>query len=48
MNEFRCPICNRLFFRYKLKGNLTVEVKCTRCNNISSLKIESGVSKWES
>ena len=40
MEEFRCPTCNKLFFRYKLKGSLTLEVKCTRCSNISNLVVK--------
>ena len=48
MKEYRCPVCNKLLFKYKLKGNLKVEVKCTRCNRISTLIIESGVKRWES
>lgn len=38
MNDFRCPRCNKLLFRYKLKGSLEVQVKCTRCNTIAVLK----------
>lgn len=37
MEEFRCPTCNKLFFKYKLKGSLVVQVKCTRCANVTNL-----------
>lgn len=40
MNDFRCPRCNKLLFRYRLKGSLEVQVKCTRCNTIAVLKEE--------
>lgn len=42
MNEFRCPNCNKLFFKYRVKGSLTVEVKCTKCNQISTLIVDKG------
>lgn len=38
MNDFRCPRCNKLLFKYKLKGNLWVEIKCLRCNTMAVLK----------
>ncbi|MDP4143227.1 MAG: hypothetical protein Q8936_01915 [Bacillota bacterium] len=41
-DEFRCPSCNKLFFKYKLKGSLRVEIKCTRCSKITNLIIEKG------
>jgi phage FluMu protein Com len=47
-NEFRCPACNKLIFKYRLKGSLSVEVKCTRCNKVASLVIGRMVSSWES
>jgi phage FluMu protein Com len=37
MEEFRCPTCNKLFFKYRLKGSLIVQVKCTRCANVTNL-----------
>jgi phage FluMu protein Com len=37
MNEFRCPKCNRLFFRFKLKGDLFLEVRCNRCKQNTTL-----------
>jgi len=40
MNQFRCPSCNKLLFRYKLKGSLRIEVKCTRCTQVATLIIE--------
>lgn len=40
MEQFRCPTCNKLLFRYKLKGSLVIEVKCTRCSNISNLVVK--------
>jgi len=40
INKFRCPSCNKLFFKYKLKGSLKVEIKCTRCSEKSTLIIE--------
>lgn len=39
MSEFRCPNCNKLFFRYRLKGELVAHVKCTRCKAIATLKV---------
>lgn len=42
MNQFRCPSCNKLLFRYKLKGSLKVEVKCIRCRRISTLIVKGG------
>jgi phage FluMu protein Com len=48
MNEFRCPECNKLIFKYRLKGSLMLEVKCTRCNKIASLAIGRMASLWES
>lgn len=41
MDQFRCPMCNKLLFRYKLKGSLKVEVRCTRCNKIATLTVEN-------
>jgi phage FluMu protein Com len=32
MEEFRCPACNKLIFKYRLKGLLSLEIKCARCN----------------
>ncbi|QAT40869.1 Com family DNA-binding transcriptional regulator [Clostridium sp. JN-9] len=43
MNEFRCLECNKLLFKYKLKGSLKVQVKCTRCGCITNLTIEREV-----
>lgn len=40
MEEFRCQTCSKLFFKYKLRKSLVVEVKCTRCNNISYLVVK--------
>ncbi|WP_166636290.1 hypothetical protein [Fonticella tunisiensis] len=39
MNEFRCPKCNRLFLRYKLKGELVAQIKCTRCKTVATLQV---------
>lgn len=36
MNEFRCPKCQKLLFKYKLKGELNLEIKCTRCRTFTS------------
>lgn len=47
MNEFRCPQCNKLLFKYKLKGSLKIEVKCTRCYGVANLVVESGETRWE-
>ncbi|KRQ86018.1 Mu-like prophage protein Com [Caloramator mitchellensis] len=40
MDDFRCPKCNKLLFKYRLKGSLAVEVKCTRCSVIATLIIK--------
>lgn len=40
MDQFRCPTCNKLLFRYRLKGHLEAQVKCTRCNSISALIVD--------
>ena len=41
MNEFRCPTCNKLLFKYRLKGAMTIEIKCTRCGNFSKSNIDN-------
>jgi len=40
IEEFRCPSCNKLFFKYNLKGELKVEIKCTKCKKISTLIVD--------
>lgn len=40
MQMFRCPKCNKLVFKYKLKGWLSVEIKCSRCNTNFSAILE--------
>ncbi|WDU82309.1 Com family DNA-binding transcriptional regulator [Caloramator sp. Dgby_cultured_2] len=41
MDDFRCPKCNKLLFKYKLKGELVAQVKCTRCKTLASLQVLS-------
>ncbi|HIG0360445.1 hypothetical protein [Clostridium botulinum] len=33
--QFRCPKCNKLLFKYKLHGHLSIEIKCNRCSSYS-------------
>lgn len=40
MEEFRCPVCEKLLFKFKLKGSLKVQVKCTRCSSIATLIVD--------
>mgnify|MGYP003300920234 CR=1 FL=1 len=58
MREYRCPHCNKLLFKAKLRGQFHIETKCTRpqCgkmiiidNNsiIARNKIENGNEKNE-
>lgn len=39
MNDLRCTECNKLILKYKLKGKLEVEFKCSRCNKLSVTKL---------
>lgn len=43
MDQFRCPTCSKLLFKYRLKGNLEVQVKCTRCSTIATLIVDREV-----
>jgi phage FluMu protein Com len=40
MEQFRCPTCSKLLFKYKLRGNLEVQIKCIRCRTIAALVID--------
>lgn len=42
MEDFRCPTCSRLLFRYKIRGKVVIEIKCNRCKNISHLVVNGG------
>ncbi len=37
MQEYRCPNCNRLFFKAKIHGNYGIQIKCPRCKKIIDL-----------
>ncbi|NOW85580.1 Com family DNA-binding transcriptional regulator [Clostridium beijerinckii] len=39
MKDLRCPKCNKLILKYKLKGDFDVEFKCPRCDQISVTKL---------
>jgi len=41
MEEFRCPKCNKLFFKYSLKGNVKVEIMCKGCKHIATLIVKN-------
>lgn len=45
--EFRCPVCNKLLFKYRLKGSLSLEIKCTRCDNNISIILEEATGTNE-
>jgi len=34
MTEHRCPNCNRLLFKGKIRGDYNIETKCPRCKKI--------------
>lgn len=36
MKDFRCKKCNKLLAKEKIIGVL--EIKCTRCNTVNSIK----------
>lgn len=42
MKNFRCPKCGRLGFKYNLQGNLSLEIKCSKCNTL----IESTITEY--
>lgn len=37
MQDFRCPNCNKLFFKAKIHGNYEIQIKCSRCKKIIEL-----------
>lgn len=39
MKNLRCPKCNKLILKYRLKGELEVEFKCSRCDELSVMKL---------
>lgn len=41
--DFRCPVCDKLMFRFVLKGNMRIEIKCGRCDQISTLIVDRQV-----
>ncbi|WP_242852172.1 Com family DNA-binding transcriptional regulator [Clostridium carboxidivorans] len=41
MDQFRCPKCNKLLFKYKLRGSIQIQIKCTRCSTIATLIVDS-------
>lgn len=41
MRAFRCPKCNKLLFQYNLNGFFYIEIKCSRCSEISEVVIEN-------
>jgi phage FluMu protein Com len=47
MKQFRCPTCNKLLFKYRLKGSLSLEIKCTRCDNNISIILEEATGTNE-
>jgi phage FluMu protein Com len=40
LHQFRCPKCNRLLFKYKLEGHLSIEITCTRCSSYLKYEID--------
>lgn len=47
MIEFRCLNCNKLIFKYKLKGSIAIQVKCTRCGMVSKITLKNEVKADE-
>jgi phage FluMu protein Com len=43
MEQFRCPTCSKLLFKYRLRGNIEIQIKCTRCSSIATLIIDTQV-----
>lgn len=37
MQDYRCPSCNRLFFKAKIRGDFEIQIKCPRCKKIIEL-----------
>lgn len=42
MNDFRCPTCSKLLFRYKADSKCTIQIKCNRCRTITNLVLDGG------
>jgi phage FluMu protein Com len=40
LKEYRCPCCNKLFFKGTLRDAL-IEIKCKRCKTKALIKEES-------
>lgn len=43
--DVRCPACNRLLFKAKLKGEYSLEIKCPKCGNIVEMNSITKIDK---
>ncbi len=47
MVDLRCKSCNKLLFKYHLRGFAIIQVKCLKCSTLNeiSIKLESPLKK---